>query len=271
MSRKPQSECAGSSERWPADGGTAKGGARQSVRERGCIPASPISAGTFRTSCPGGSSIASLTSRWRTSISSAWPAGCSPSRYTTPRGRNSSSMSDTRLKAPVSKSAWSIHDGRPRPARNAARSHPRRSLRGSTAATADAFSTEMSPRLVSCCIRPDCGREPAFRRKACGMPRSLPEKPSALADGAFTDPPFAPLTWQLALGPMEYPSAGRAFETDEQSLQDGDDFHSQSRVPQKAQTPLSLRMQQRTEPALLPCPRRWPLCAADTYTQGHRV
>src|SRR5215469_10115090 len=96
-------------------------------------------------------------------------------------------MSDTRLKAPVSTSGWSIHDGPPRPARNAARSPPRRSLRGSTAATADAFSIAMSPRLVSRCIWPHCGREPAFRRKACGMPRSLPEKPSALAHGAFTD------------------------------------------------------------------------------------
>jgi hypothetical protein len=51
---------------------------------------------------------------------------------------------------------------------------------------ADAFSTATLLRLRLCCYGQTFRVERPARRQASGLPHSLPEKPSALADGVFT-------------------------------------------------------------------------------------
>ncbi|MXX89233.1 MAG: transposase [Boseongicola sp. SB0665_bin_10] len=72
---------------------------------------------------------------------------------------------------------------RPRPELRTGR---RRSAKGCTAATAAVPSSTVTSTPPATCSSLSRGREPAFGREACGLPRSLAEKPSFSGDGVFT-------------------------------------------------------------------------------------
>ena len=97
--------------------------------------------------------------------------------------------------APVGPWSWSTRAAPPSDAADAGRSRTgrRRSRTGCTAATSAVSSLTATSTPPATCCSSSRGREPAFGREACGLPRSLAEKPSSSGDGVFTTTGIVPV------------------------------------------------------------------------------